>query len=38
VMKEWVTIAPRHGRDWRVLAREAREFVGGGASPGRRGS
>lgn len=38
VMKEWVTIAPRHGRDWRGLAREAREFVAGGTSAGRRGS
>jgi hypothetical protein len=29
VMKEWVTIAPRHGRRWSRLAEEARQFVGG---------
>lgn len=27
VMKEWVTIAPSHGRDWVTLAEEARQFV-----------
>jgi hypothetical protein len=27
LMKEWVTIAPSHGRDWVTLAEEARRFV-----------
>ena len=27
LMKEWVTIAPNHGRDWGKLAQEARRFV-----------
>jgi TfoX/Sxy family transcriptional regulator of competence genes len=27
LMKEWVTIAPRHGRSWGALAEEARQFV-----------
>ncbi len=26
-MREWVTISPRHGRDWEQLAGEALEFV-----------
>ena len=29
VMKEWVTIGPRHGRSWGELADEARQFVAG---------
>jgi hypothetical protein len=28
LMKEWVTIAVRHGRRWGTLAEEARHFVG----------
>jgi TfoX/Sxy family transcriptional regulator of competence genes len=27
VMKEWVTIAPSHGRRWSRLAEEARQYV-----------
>ncbi len=38
VMKEWVTIAPRHGRDWGDLAREARQFVAAVPSARRRRS
>ncbi len=30
LMKEWVTIAPVHGRDWDKLAEEARQFVTAG--------
>jgi hypothetical protein len=29
LMKEWVAIAPSHGRDWDALAGEARQFVAG---------
>jgi hypothetical protein len=34
VMKEWVTVAPRHGRSWGELAQEAREFVAATAPRG----
>ena len=27
LMKEWVSVAPSHGRSWPKLAEEAREFV-----------
>ena len=27
LMKEWVTIATSHSRDWGTLAEEARQFV-----------
>jgi len=37
VMKEWVTVAPRHSRSWRELAHEARDFVASTASRSRRG-
>ena len=30
LMKEWVTVAPRHGRSWPGLADEALQFVSGG--------
>lgn len=33
LMKEWVTIEPRHGRNWGELAQEARDFVAGAAPP-----
>jgi hypothetical protein len=36
VMKEWVTIAPAHGRRWDALAREACGFVAATASRPRR--
>jgi hypothetical protein len=26
-MKEWVAVAPEHGRRWAKLAEEARDFV-----------
>jgi TfoX/Sxy family transcriptional regulator of competence genes len=35
LMKEWVTIAPRHGPSWAELAEEARQFVGGRPAPKR---
>lgn len=34
--KEWVTIPPRHGRDWQELASEALELVGSSAGRTRR--
>ena len=36
VMKEWVTIAPRHARLWSGLADEARRFVGTAPQRSRR--
>jgi hypothetical protein len=38
IMKEWVTIAPRHSRDWGKLAEEARQFVAATPSGSRRRS
>jgi hypothetical protein len=35
LMKEWVSVSPRHSRSWPKLAEEAREFVAA-AAPGRR--
>jgi hypothetical protein len=36
LMKEWVTIAPRFGRDWAGLAEEARQFVAAAVPASRR--
>jgi hypothetical protein len=33
VMKEWLTVPPDSASDWLPLAREARDFVAGKASP-----
>jgi hypothetical protein len=38
VMKEWITISPRHGRDWGNFAAEARQFVAAGLPGSRRSS
>jgi TfoX/Sxy family transcriptional regulator of competence genes len=35
LMKEWVTIAPRHVRSWPKLADEALEFVAAGSASRR---
>jgi hypothetical protein len=36
LMKEWVTIGPRHGREWVELAEEAQQFVAAAAPAPRR--